>query len=172
MEDRNGTLCCGLRRYTLNGLNDDFLCFFVRFKTRIVHNLIDIGHSSCLGFIFKRFYQLFLSLFGTHAAQLLQLFLRLMVHPLYLLLLIIQRLLTLLHLLHFLIHFVEAALYISLTLVELLLTLLQALFLLLQAFVLLTHTIVVLQLQGDKLLFSLNNLVFLHYLRFFFRFLD
>ena len=48
MEDRNGTFCRGLRSYTLDGLNDDFLRLFVGLETCIVHNLVDVRHGSGL----------------------------------------------------------------------------------------------------------------------------
>ena len=172
MEDRNGRFGCGLGSHTLDGLDDDFLRLFIGLQTRIIHDLVDIRHGCRLGFIFEGLYQLLLRLFRRHSAQLLQLALRLVMHLIDFLLTEIKRLLALLDGLQFLIHFIEAALYIPLTLVELLLTLLQALLLLLQALILLTHTIVVLQLQGDEFLLSLNDLVLFDHLRLFFRFLD
>ena len=166
MENRNGAFCRSLRSHTLNGLDDDFLCLFVRLQTGIVHNLVDVRHSRSLCLVLEGLYQLLLRFLSAHSGKLLQLLLCLVVHLLDLLLTEVQSLLALLCRLHFLICFVETSLDLSLTLVQLLLTLLQTLFLLLYAFVLLTHGIVMLQLECDKFLLSLNNLVFLHYLRF------
>ena len=166
MENRNGALSSRLRSHTLNGLDDDFLCLFVRLQTGIVHDLVDIRHSRSLCLVLEGLHQLLLRLLSAHSGKLLQLLLCLVVHLLDLLLTVVQSLLALLCGLCFLVRFVETSLDLSLTLVQLLLTLLQTLFLLLYAFVLLTHGIVMLQLEGDKFLLSLNNLVFLHYLRF------
>ena len=172
MEDGNGAFSRRLGSDTLDGLDDDFLGLFVSLKTRIVHDLVDIGHCSGLRLIFEGLYQLLFGFLSRHARQLLQLFLRLLMHFVHFLLLVFERLLALLYLLHFLIYFVECSLNISLSLVELLLTLVQTLLLLLYPFVLLPHRIIVLELQGDKFLFSLNNLVFLDHLCFLSCFLE
>ena len=144
MEDGDGVLCSRLGRHTLDSLDDDTLCLFVCLQAGVVHDLVDIGHRGRLGFVFEGLHKLFLRFLGGHAAQLLELLLRLQMEFVHLLLFVVERLLALLDRLQFLVHFVETALDISLTLVELLLALLQALLMLLYAFVLFAHGIVVL----------------------------
>ena len=172
VEDGDGTLSGCFRSHTLDRLDDDFLGFFVCLQTGIVHDLIDIGHSRSLRFILEGFHKLLFRFLGRHSGELLQLLLCLLVHLVHLLLLVVEGLLALLYCLRFLIYFVEGSLDLTLTLIELLLALVQTLFMLLNTFVLLTYCIVVLQFQGDKFLFCLNNLVFLDHLSFLCRFLE
>ena len=65
----NSRFCC----HTLDGLYDNSLSLLVGSHLGIIHNLVDIGSSTCLGLILKRFYQTFTSLIHTETRDLLQL---------------------------------------------------------------------------------------------------
>ena len=105
MENADRILNGCLRRYTLNGLDNDFLCLLIGIQFCIVYNLIDIACSIESGLIFQTFNESVLSFFGTESREFFKLGLLLLLHFLQFLLLyrqefflIINTLLTLINL--------------------------------------------------------------------------
>ena len=167
MEDGYGVLDSSLCGDTLDGLHDNLLGFLVGAHAGVFHNLVDVGHGIGLCLIFQRLDELRLRLLGREAGDGLQLLLGLAVELLGLLLAVFDSRLLLLELLLRFLNLVLRPCHLALFLVELLLALPEPLVGLLLLLLLGLHHLLMLQLEGDELLFGFDNLVLLQYFGFF-----
>ena len=169
MEDSNSILNRSFRSNTLDRLDNNLLSLFVGSKTRLVHGLVDIRHSSRLCLIFERIDKLLLSLFCRKTRNLLQLLLSRFVQTINLLRLTFNCFLLIFQVLTLCIQLILSSLHFALLLIELLISLLYALLLLMKLLFCLTYMILVFKFESNKLFFRLNNFIFLNHFCLLFR---
>ncbi len=104
MEDAYRVLDSCLRSDTLNGLDDDFLCFHVGIELSLIHHLINITGSIHLSLVLHALHEAILSFLSRDAGDLLELSTLLLLHLLEILLLHSHELLLVLHALLLTLH--------------------------------------------------------------------